>query len=182
MPGMLTRLRDRIDRMLFGGAETALDPSAASETDLKMMREALELAQQAAGVGEVPVGAIVYRTKTGDILARAHNLRERDTDPAAHAELIAMRAAAEAIGDWRLNECTVVVTLEPCPMCAGLIVNARVGRLVFGATDPKAGAVVSLFQICSDRRLNHRIEAIGGVLAAESAELLRAFFRERRSK
>ena len=144
------------------GAQTpALDPGAATETDIAMMRRALELAQQAADQDEVPIGAVVYRTKTGEILAEASNRREQDTDPAAHAELIAMRAAAKRNGDWRLTDCTVVVTLEPCPMCAGLIVNARVGRLVFGAADPKAGAVVSLYELCADRRLNHRIEAIG---------------------
>jgi len=180
VPGLLTRLRDRFTLILFGAPAPALDPSAATETDIDMMRRALSLAQIAAEEDEVPVGAIVYHTESGEILAQASNRRECDADPAAHAELIAMRAAASHLGDWRLSDCTVVVTLEPCPMCAGLIVNARVGRLVFGASDPKAGAVVSLYELCSDRRLNHRIEAIGGVLAAESSEMLRAFFRGKR--
>ena len=182
MPGLLTRLKITFGQMLFGAPEPALDPSAATPTDIEMMRRALSLAENAAKEDEVPVGAVVYRTSTGEILAQASNRRECDADPAAHAELIAMRSAATHIGDWRLSDCTVVVTLEPCPMCAGLIVNARVGRLVFGARDPKAGAVVSLYELCSDRRLNHRIEAIGGVLAAESSELLREFFRSKRGK
>lgn len=185
MPGLLDRFRDGADRLadaLIGAPASTPDPSGATETDIAMMRRALELAQRAAQQDEVPVGAIVYRTGTGEILAEASNRRECDADPAAHAELMAMRAAAKHIGDWRLTDCTVVVTLEPCPMCAGLIVNARVGRLVFGASDPKAGAVVSLYELCADRRLNHRIEAIGGVLASESSELLRGFFRSKRSQ
>ena len=182
MPGVFTRIRDRLGLLLLGRPTPTLDPGAATETDIAMMRRALGLAERAAEAGEVPVGAVVYRTETGEVLAEAANRRECDTDPAAHAELIAMRAAAKAIGDWRLNDCSLAVTLEPCPMCAGLIVNARVGRLVFGAADPKAGAVVSLYELCADRRLNHRLESIGGVLAAESSELLRAFFRARRKR
>ena len=173
---------DRSRRLLFGAPTPSLAPSAATDTDLAMMRRALDLARQGAGLDEVPVGAVVYRTDTGEVLAEAHNLREHDHDPAALAELLAMREAARRLGDWRLTGCTVVVTLEPCAMCAGLVVNARVGRLVFGASDPKAGAVVSLYSLCADRRLNHRIEAIGGVLAAESSELLREFFRQKRGR
>jgi len=180
MPALHIRLKMAIEQILFGLPTPALDPSAATVTDIAMMRRALSLAQSAIEDGEVPVGAVVYHTQSGEVLAQASNRRESDADPAAHAELIAMRAAANHQGDWRLNDCTVVVTLEPCPMCAGLIVNARVGRLVFGAADPKAGAVVSLYELCADRRLNHRIEAIGGVLAAESSELLREFFQSRR--
>lgn len=182
MPSVFTRIKDRLGLLLLGRSEPTLDPSAASEMDIAMMRRALELAERAAEDGEVPVGAVVYRTETGEVLAEAANRRECDTDPAAHAELIAMRAAAKAQGDWRLNDCSLAVTLEPCPMCAGLIVNARVGRLIFGAADPKAGAVVSLYELCADRRLNHRLESIGGVLAAESSEMLRAFFRARRKR
>src|SRR5438046_436826 len=111
--------------------------------DEPMMRRALELARQAAAIGEVPVGAVLYETATGRVLGEGYNRREIDHDPAAHAELFAVRAAAAALGDWRLNACTLVVTLEPCAMCAGLIVNARVGRLVYGARDPKAGATES---------------------------------------
>lgn len=147
-----------------------------------MMCCALELARAAMEMDETPVGAVVYETQSGRILAEAHNRREVDADPTAHAELIALRGAAQQIGDWRLNSCTLVVTLEPCAMCAGAIVNARIGRLVFGASDPKAGAVQSLFALCSDERLNHRIEPIAGVMAAECGELLRTFFKGKRAK
>ncbi|MBL8763496.1 MAG: nucleoside deaminase [Phycisphaerae bacterium] len=149
----------------------------ATPTDFEMMRLALGLARDAAALGEVPVGAVVYETVAGRVLARAHNRREIDRDPAAHAELLAIRAAAAALGDWRLTACTLVVTLEPCPMCAGLIVNARVGRLVYACRDPKAGACDSLMRLTADSRLNHRVEPVPGVLEAESADLLRAFFR-----
>jgi tRNA(adenine34) deaminase len=138
----------------------------------------------AAGTGnwtrsEVPVGAVILGPG-GDVLARAHNQRERDADPTAHAEILAIRAAARVLGSWRLEGCTLVVTLEPCPMCAGAVVAARIGRVVYGATDPKAGAAGSLWDIPRDRRLNHRAEVIGGVLAEESAVLLREFFARRR--
>jgi tRNA(adenine34) deaminase len=128
---------------------------------------------------EVPVGAVVLGPG-GHVLSRAHNQRERDADPTAHAEILAIRAAARAIGSWRLEGCTLVVTLEPCPMCAGAVVAARIGRVVYGAADPKAGAAGSLWDIPRDRRLNHRAEVIGGVLAEESAALLREFFARRR--
>lgn len=160
---------------------TISDPSTPMGTvDLAMMHRAIELARQAETVDEVPIGAVVYR---GDeIIAEAHNLRESDRDPTAHAELMAIRQAAAAIGDWRLNDCSLAVTLEPCPMCAGAIVNARVGRLIFGARDPKAGAVETLFELCTDSRLNHRVEMVGGVMEAECGEMLRAFFRQRREE
>lgn len=145
-----------------------------------MMDLALDLARDAATHGEVPVGAIVYETATARILGRGSNRREIDHDPAAHAELIAIRQAAAALGDWRLNHCTLVVTLEPCPMCAGLIVNARVGRLVYAATDPKAGAVTSLYALTTDPRLNHRVTPIVGVRAQPAADLLTSFFKARR--
>ncbi|MBC7835504.1 MAG: nucleoside deaminase [Phycisphaerales bacterium] len=141
------------------------------------MQRALDLAHLAGSLGEVPVGAVVYRDSDGAILGEGYNRREIDNDPAAHAELIAIRAAAAALGDWRLNDCTLVVTLEPCAMCAGLIVNARVGRLVYGAPDPKAGAAGSLMSLTTDARLNHRVTPVTGVLADESAALLKAFFR-----
>ena len=164
------------------GVLRAPTPEKGPETDLdvRMMRRALDLARRAAALGEAPIGAVVYLTATGEVLAEAHNLREKNGDPTGHAELMAIRDAAMKRGDWRLNDCTLVVTLEPCPMCAGAIVNARVGRLVFGATDPKAGAVTTLYEICSDPRLNHRIAPIGGVCAEEAGELLSAFFRQRR--
>lgn len=153
-----------------------------TDTDLAMMRRALELAGDAAAIGDVPVGAVVYETATGRVLGEGFNRRHVDKDPAAHAELIAIRAAAAAAGDWRLNGCTLVVTLEPCAMCAGLIVNARLGRVVYGCADPKAGAMGSLMRLTEDERLNHRVTPIGGVMAEESGDLLRAFFRERRGK
>ena len=157
-------------------------PPKGPETDLdvRMMRRALDLARRAAALGEAPIGAGVYETASGVVLAKAHNLREKTGDPTGHAELMAIRDAAMKRGDWRLNDCTLVVTLEPCPMCAGAIVNARVGRLVYGAADPKAGAVDTLYRICSDPRLNHRVAPIGGVCAEEAGELLTMFFRQRR--
>lgn len=147
-----------------------------------MMARALELARTAAAMGEIPVGAVVYRTADGQVLGEGHNLRHVRKDPTLHAELIAIRAAAEKLGDWRLNDCTLVVTLEPCPMCAGLIVNARLGRVVYGCADPKAGACGSLMSITTDARLNHRVTPIAGVRAEECAALLREFFRSRRQR
>lgn len=160
----------------------AVSPPQLLAHDEPMMRRALDLARRAAAIGEVPVGAVVYETATGRVLGEGSNRREIDHDPAAHAELIAIRAAAAALGDWRLNGCTLVVTLEPCAMCAGLIVNARVGRLVYGAADPKAGATGSLLRLTQDARLNHRVEPIGGILEAECAAVLKDFFRGLRSK
>lgn len=156
-----------------------LDPGA-TPTDLAMMARALELAQAAAAAGEVPVGAVVYVTAEGRIVGEAGNERERLQDPSAHAEMLALRRAAVAMGTWRLSDCTLVVTLEPCPMCAGLVVNARIGRLVYGCADPKAGACGSLMSITTDARLNHRVTPIAGVMAEQSAALLREFFRQRR--
>jgi len=153
---------------------------APTDTDIATMRRALDLARQAAAIGEIPVGAVVYETATGRVLGEGFNLRHTGKDPSGHAELLAIRAAALAVGDWRLNHCTLVVTLEPCAMCAGLIVNARVGRLVYGCADPKAGACGSLYRLTEDARLNHRVQPIPGVLADEAADLLRSFFRERR--
>ncbi len=147
-----------------------------------MMRRALELADRAAGMGEVPVGAVVYHTRTGEVLGEGHNRREIDHDPAGHAELLAIRAACARLGDWRLNECSLAVTLEPCAMCAGLIVNARVGRLVYGADDPKAGMVRSLGRLCDDPNLNHRAEIIAGVRGDEASRRLKEFFRQLRAR
>lgn len=170
-----------LTRLFRRAAPRAPDPRA-TDTDLAMMRRALDLARAAAAQGEVPVGAVVYDTKTARILGEGSNRREIDHDPAAHAELLAIRQAAHTLGDWRLDACTLAVTLEPCAMCAGLIVNARLGRLVYGAPDPKAGAVASLFTLTQDPRLNHRIEPIPGVLAEDSAALLRTFFRALRNR
>ncbi len=142
------------------------------------MREALEEAEQAALVGEVPVGAVVVHR--GQVIARAHNRRELDGDPTAHAEILALREAAELLGSWRLEGCTLYVTLEPCFMCAGAVVNGRVERLVFGALDPKAGAVGSLADVPGDQRLNHRPEVTGGILAEPCGQILKEFFAARR--
>ena len=144
-----------------------------------LMRRALSVAEAAAETGDVPVGALVV-SPAGEVIAEAPNARERDRDPTAHAEVLALRAAAAARGEWRLDGCTLVVTLEPCTMCAGALVLARVSRLVYGADDPKAGAVGSLWDVVRDRRLNSRPEVVGGVLAEESAALLRGFFATHR--
>ena len=139
------------------------------------MRQALDLAVTAAAMGDVPVGAVVVDA-AGTVIGTGRNTRERDADPTGHAEIVAMREAAADRGEWRLEGCTLVVTLEPCTMCAGALVAARVERLVFGAFDEKAGAVGSLWDVVRDRRLNHRPEVVSGVLADESATLLRDFF------
>ena len=144
------------------------------------MRGALDEAAHALPSGDVPIGAVVVGPD-GDVLGRGHNVREADGDPTGHAEILALRAAAARVGEWRLTGCTLVVTLEPCTMCAGALVLARVARLVYGADDPKAGAVGSLWDVVRDRRLNHRPEVVGGVLAEESGDLLRAFFRDQRA-
>lgn len=145
-----------------------------TEIDEKFMREALAEARAAAAVGEVPIGAVVVCA--GEIVARAHNRRELDQDPSAHAEFAAVCAAAQALGRWRLSDCTVYVTLEPCCMCAGLMVNARVGRCVYGAADAKAGALGSLYDLNADSRLNHRFNVTAGVLADECREVLSSYF------
>ena len=145
-----------------------------SEAEIGFMRRALAAAEEAAGRGEVPVGAVV--TLGDQIVAVAHNERETGSDPTAHAEIVALRRAAAAVGNWRLNDAHLYVTMEPCPMCAGALVNARIRRLYFGCDDPKAGAVRTLYQILDDRRLNHRVEVVPDLLAAEGAALLRAFF------
>lgn len=145
-----------------------------TEIDEKFMREALAEARDAAAVGEVPIGAVVVRS--GEVVARAHNRRELDQDPAAHAEFSALCAAARLLGRWRLSDCTVYVTLEPCCMCAGLMVNARVGRCVYGATDAKVGALGSLYDLNVDSRLNHRFNVTAGVLAGECREMLSDYF------
>ena len=143
------------------------------------MREALARAASAVEWGDVPIGAVVV-SASGDTVASASNVRECEGDPTGHAEIVALRQAAAAVGEWRLAGCTLVVTLEPCTMCAGAAVLARVERLVFGAYDAKAGAVGSLWDVVRDRRLNHRPEVIGGVLAEESTALLDEFFRTHR--
>ena len=158
------------------GPETAPNPT----TDLAMMRRALEEAARAAELGEVPVGAVVARGE--EILAVAHNERETTKDPTAHAELLALRRAARNLGTWRLTHCTLYATLEPCPMCAGALHAARVGRLVYAAPDPKGGAAGTLYDLPADVRLNHTYPYTAGVLQPESTALLRAFFKRRRYK
>jgi tRNA(adenine34) deaminase len=146
--------------------------------DEQYMGLALDEARDALTHDDVPVGAVVVHD--GEVIAARHNERELTGDPVAHAEILALRDASGRLGRWRLDECTMYVTLEPCPMCAGALVNARVGHLVYGADDPKAGGVVSQFELLDGHRLNHRVDVTGGVRADESAELLRAFFRLRR--
>lgn len=149
------------------------------DRDTQWMRRALALAEQAAEHGEVPVGALIVDERDAT-LAEAYNLRESHADPTAHAEVLALRAAAKQRGLWRLDGCTLYVTLEPCPMCAGALVNARIKRLVYGASDPKMGCVHTLHQLCTEPRFNHRLEVTAGVLAEPCADVLRAFFRARR--
>lgn len=148
-------------------------------THVELMGQALDLARAAMADGDVPVGALVL-DPDGVIIGRGRNTRERDGDPTGHAEIVALRDAAGARGEWRLEGCTLVVTLEPCTMCAGAIVNSRIARLVFGAFDDKAGAVGSLWDVVRDRRLNHRPEVLSGVRAKESTALLQQFFASHR--
>ena len=150
-------------------------------TDAAAMGEALDLARRALDSGDVPVGAVVLDAD-GRVVGRGHNAREATGDPTAHAEVVALRDAAAVRGEWRLDGCTLVVTLEPCTMCAGALVLARVSRLVYGADDPKAGAVGSLWDVVRDRRLNHRPEVVRDVRAEESTGLLRSFFADQRGR
>lgn len=144
-----------------------------------VMRDALEVARRTGTSDDVPVGAVVLNP-AGEVIATGHNAREADSDPTAHAEILALRAAAASRGSWRLDGCTLVVTLEPCTMCAGAIGLSRLSRVVFGAYDAKAGAAGSQWDVLRDRRLNHRPEVVGGVLAEESSALIRGFFDNHR--
>ena len=150
-----------------------------TETDHQMMASALKLAACAEKIGEVPVGAVVV--KDGKIIARGFNRRESLNDPTAHAELIAMRRAAKRLRSWRLTGCTLYVTLEPCPMCAGVIINSRIDRVVFGAYDDKAGCCTTLYRLPLDERFNHRAEIIGGVMEEECGRVLSEFFKKKRT-
>jgi tRNA(adenine34) deaminase len=145
------------------------------------MLQAIAEAQKALALDEVPIGCIIVHEPSGRVIGRGHNRRITDRDPTAHAEIIAMRQAARELGDWRLLDCTMVVTLAPCPMCAGAIVGARLPRLIYGCADPKAGAVRTLYRICEDDRLNHRVQVIEGILADQCASLLQDFFRRQRA-
>ncbi len=153
-------------------------PTDPARDDERWMRRALDRASSCQAHGDVPIGSVIVRG--GEELAAAGNERELRQDPTAHAEILALRAAAEATGSWRLDGCTLYVTLEPCAMCAGAIVLARTPRVVFGTPDPKAGFAGSLGNLLQDDRLNHRADVMGGVLERECGELLRAFFRDRR--
>jgi tRNA(adenine34) deaminase len=157
-----------------------VDVHDAADTDDAAMTRALAQARAAVEHGDVPVGAVVVRD--GVVIAARHNERELTGDPTAHAEVLALRDAAVIVGHWRLDDCTLYVTLEPCVMCAGALVNSRIGRVVYGAADPKAGALTSLYEVCADARLNHRPPITGGVGAAESSQLLRDFFAARRGR
>jgi tRNA(adenine34) deaminase len=147
-------------------------------TDAQWMELALAEARQALAHDDVPVGAVVVRS--GELIASRHNERELTGDPTAHAEVLALRDAAEAVGSWQLSDCTLFVTLEPCVMCGGALVNARVNRLVYGAADMKAGACLSLYNVCADPRLNHQVDVEAGVLADRCGELLTSFFAQLR--
>jgi tRNA(adenine34) deaminase len=164
----------------------ALDASPPAQPHEEFMRRALREAEAALAEDEVPIGAvIVYDDPTNNssrVIAAAHNQREQLRDPTAHAEMIAITQAAQALNNWRLEHCTLYVTLEPCPMCAGAIVLARMPRVVYGAADPKAGAATTLFQLLDDPRLNHRAEVVPGVLAEQCGQILSKFFAEKRSK
>ena len=150
------------------------------DRDLFWMGQAVELAQRAGEKGEVPVGAILVKDNV--LIAEAHNRREQSGSPVAHAEMLAIQAASEKIGNWRFIDTTLYVTLEPCPMCAGAIVLARIPKVVYAAPDPKSGAAGTLYNILQDERLNHRVELVSGVLAEESSALLKSFFEKRRRK
>ncbi len=149
-----------------------------SDDDIKFMRMAMEEAVYAFDKGEVPVGALVVRN--GEVICRTHNLRETTKDPSAHAEILALRAATKVSDSWRLLDATLYVTKEPCIMCSGAIINARISRLVYGCKDMKAGGVDSVYHILTDYRLNHQVEVVSGVLESESASLLQRFFKDRR--
>jgi tRNA(adenine34) deaminase len=150
-----------------------------SQSDSEFMSLALLQAKRAYGLGEVPVGAVIVRGER--VISKGHNLTGSENDPTAHAEVIAIRRAAQKLKDWRLVDCTLYTTLEPCSMCAGALVLSRIERLVFGATDPKSGMVGSLGNLVCDERLNHRMEVTSGILEQESSELLKGYFKERRS-
>ena len=155
--------------------------SALSIQHSAFMTQALDQARLAQTHGEVPIGCVIVDDLTGQIIGKGYSRRECDHDATAHAEILAIRQAGLARGHWRLTDCTLYVTLEPCPMCAGAIVNARVPRVVYGCDDPKAGAVKSLFQLCQDPRLNHRAHVVAGVLADDCARVLQNFFKAQRA-
>ncbi len=158
----------------------AANTSTFDPLDVELMRAALIEAERAFELGEVPIGCVIHHVPTGQRFV-GHNLRETDRDPSAHAEIVAMRSAARALGSWRLVDCILAVTLEPCPMCAGAIVNARIPHVIYGTRDPKAGAVDSLYQLLTDERLNHRCRVVEGVEVEACRSLLRTFFQRQRA-
>ena len=162
----------------LGGSTVPASPALPALSDDEAMQLALAEARAALAHGDVPVGAVVLHN--GQVIASRHNERELQNDPTAHAEVLALRDAAAVLGSWRLNEATLVVTLEPCPMCAGALLAARIPRLVFGANDPKAGACGTLYNLCADARLNHETEVVPGIAREESAKLLTDFFAAKR--
>ena len=165
-------------RAIVKPGQAACYPRRNMDSDIKFMQEALAEAREAAANGEVPVGAVLVRE--GEILARAGNRTIRDCDPTAHAEIVALREAAKRAGNYRLNGTTLYVTLEPCAMCAGAIIQARVARVVYGADDPKGGAVRTCFEVLTHPKLNHRVDITSGILVEECAALLQTFFTVRR--
>ena len=175
-------MRERPNRHAWKACEVQAsvgsNPTPSAMNDVEAMSQALDEARRALEHDDVPVGAVVLFE--GRVIAARHNERELRSDPTAHAEVLALRDAAESLGRWRLDDCTLVVTLEPCVMCAGALLNARVGRLVYGAADLKAGATASLYNVCADPRLNHNPPVTHGVLASESTRLLEDFFAARR--
>lgn len=160
---------------------THIHVMVADEQDEFWMHQALEQADLAGLAGDVPVGAVIVDAK-GKLIAKGHNRREQDQDPTAHAELVALRAAARVIGHWRIEGATLYCSLEPCAMCAGALVNARIARVVYAALDPKAGGIESKFSIGVDERLNHRFETLGGVLRTDSVQRLQQFFAALRAE
>ena len=176
--GSFYNLREDVTEEVNGLVTDAPAGSQYGALYTSFMDDALEQARLAAARGEVPVGAVVY--KGDEVLASAYNLRETEADPTAHAEVLALRDAAKKVGTWRLDGCRLAVTLEPCPMCAGAMVNARLGAAVFGITDPKMGCVQTLHRLLDTEQFNHRVDWVGGVLAEECVALLRDFFRARR--
>ena len=174
------RIQSRMDQAYRKECGWAMESCMIDSQDSRWMAEALKEAEAAASIGEVPVGAVVVLD--GSIVGRGHNLRETQNDPTAHAEMVAIRDASQRLGRWRLSQCTLYVTLEPCPMCAGAIVNSRLDRIVFGASDPRAGAARSVYQLCDDPQLNHRAGVTPGVETALCSEILSVFFAQRRAE
>jgi tRNA(adenine34) deaminase len=173
-------MEDNISRYFFGKISREVRQKQTMNVHEFFMQAAIEEAEKAAAIGEVPIGAVIVRE--GEIVGRGYNLRETKKDPTLHAEMIAIREASARLGGWRLIGCTLYVTLEPCPMCAGAIVQSRIEQVVYGARDPKAGCVGTLMNLLDDPRFNHQVPVVEGVLAEECSQLLKDFFRRLRQK